>query len=504
MVANKLIPNYHLGGWYADANMADGSYRITYRTSSPLHSLQVASPATGIQYSTRTDLMTIQTIREPEPESVDNGDEFWARLSEELSPVLLRFAIAVFFLKKTGIWKFVCQTISNADKPKTKELALAETGARVAIVAASNAYPQALLVRHGATNSGVFLFRKIVISSGMFLLREILVCPGELFLREVIVSSDVFLLREIAVSPSTLLRGNVVSLSLLPPCDSIVNPDALLSCDSVVNSGELLLRDSVVSSGELLLREIAVSSGALLLRGNVVSLDMLCRCNNVVLLGALLLGDNATSSGVLLHRDNAACLDLARHRDKVISTTVLPQRNVIDSPRAPLLHDFTAGPSLLLQSCIATSSGALQLPIVIADVEEPQRDDQEADAALVETAAIRRILRLAPGLAASSDTPTSIRPCALSAPGDYTANRSFVIVLRPVGRWACPARSIPMSRLIDFTSGSILQQYLSPRASVGTMLALGDACGEAVGSSGAITTSLGLLQQAPSSFLSVD
>ncbi|KAJ2688379.1 hypothetical protein IWW39_002272 [Coemansia spiralis] len=449
MVANKLIPNYHLGGWYADANMADGSYRIAYRISSPLHSLQVASPATGIQYSTRTDLMSIQIIREPEPEPepepVDNGDDFWARLSEELSPVLLRFAIAVFFLKKTGIWKFVCQTISNADQPETKELALADTGARVAFVAASNAYPQALLVRHGATNSGVFLFRKIVISSGMFLLRGILVCPGELFLREIVVSSDVFLLRE-----------------------------------------------------------IAVSSGALLLRGNVVSLDMLCRCNNVVLLGAFLLGDNATSSGVLLHRDNAACLDLARHRDKVISTTVLPQRNVIDSPRAPLLHDFTAGPSLLLQSCIATSSGALQLPIVIADVEEPQRDDQEADAALVETAAIRRILRLAPGLAASSDTPTSIRPCALSAPGDYTANRSFVIVLRPVGRWACPARSIPMSRLIDFTSGSILQQYLSPRASVGTMLALGDACGEAVGSSGAITTSLGLLQQAPSSFLSVD
>ncbi|KAJ2699389.1 hypothetical protein H4218_002695 [Coemansia sp. IMI 209128] len=431
MVANKLIPNYHLGGWYADANMADGSYRITYRTSSPLHSLQVASPATGIQYSTRTDLMTIQTIREPEP--VDNGDEFWARLSEELSPVLLRFAIAVFFLKKTGIWKFVCQTISNADQPETKELALAETGARVAFVAASNAYPQALLVRHGATNSGVFLFRKIVISSGMFLLRELLVCPSELFLREVVVSSNVFLLRE-----------------------------------------------------------IAVSSGALLLRGNVISLDMLCRCNNVVLLGALLLGDNA------------ACLDLARHRDKVISTTVLPQRNVIDSPRAPLLRDFTTGPSLLLQSCIATSSGVLQLPIVIADAGEPQRDDQEADAALVETAATRRILRLAPGLAASSDTPTSIRPCALSAPGDYTANRSFVIVLRPVGRWACSARSIPMSRLIDFTSGSILQQYLSPRASVGTMLALGDACGEAVGSSGAITTGLGLLQQAPSSFLSVD
>ncbi|KAJ2409990.1 hypothetical protein GGI10_004604, partial [Coemansia sp. RSA 2530] len=381
-------------------------------------------------YSTRTDLMTIQTIREPEPESVDNGDDFWARLSEELSPVLLRLAIAVFFLKKTGIWKFVCQTISNADQPETKELALAETGARVAFVAVSNAYPQALLVRHGATNSGMFLFRKIVISSGMFLLRELLVCPSELFLREVVVSSNVFLLRE-----------------------------------------------------------IAVSSGALLLRGNVISLDMLCRCNNVVLLGALLLGDNATSSGVLLHRDNAACLDLARHRDKVISTTVLPQRNVIDSPRAPLLRDFTTGPSLLLQSCIATSSGVLQLPIVIADAGEPQRDDQEADAALVETAATRRILRLAPGLAASSDTPTSIRPCALSAPGDYTANRSFVIVLRPVGRWACSARSMPMSRLIDFTSGSILQQYLSPRASVGTMLALGDACDEAVGSSGAVTTS---------------
>ncbi|KAJ1812042.1 hypothetical protein LPJ60_006632, partial [Coemansia sp. RSA 2675] len=195
MVANKLIPNYHLGGWYADANMADGSYRITYRSSSPLHSLQVVSPATGIQYSTRTDLMIIQTIREPEP--VDNGDDFWARLSEELSPVLLRLTIAVFFLKKTGIWKFVCQTISNADQPETKELALAETGARVAFVAASNAYPQALLVRHGATNLGVFLFCKIVISSGMFLLRELLVCPGELFLCKIVVSSDVFLLREI-------------------------------------------------------------------------------------------------------------------------------------------------------------------------------------------------------------------------------------------------------------------------------------------------------------------
>ncbi|KAJ2334299.1 hypothetical protein GGH91_005733 [Coemansia sp. RSA 2671] len=339
----------------------------------------------------------------------------------------------------------------------------------------------------------------------MFLLRELLVCPSELFLREIVVSSDVFLLREITVSPrALLLRGNVVTLDMLPPCDSIVSPGAPLPCDSIVNPGALLPCDSIVSSGELLLREvvvssnvfllceIAVSSGALLLRGNVISLDMLCRCNNVVLLGALLLGDNA------------ACLDLARHRDKVISTTVLPQRNIIDSPRAPLLRDFTTGPSLLLQSCIATSSGVLQLPIVIADAEEPQRDDQEADAALVETAATRRILRLAPGLAASSDTPTSIRPCALSAPGDYTANRSFVIVLRPVGRWACSARSIPMSRLIDFTSGSILQQYLSPRASVGTMLALGDACGEAVGSSGAITTSLGLLQQAPSSFLSVD
>ncbi|KAJ2384561.1 hypothetical protein H4S02_004754, partial [Coemansia sp. RSA 2611] len=297
MVANKLIPNYHLGGWYADANMADGSYRITYRTSSPLHSLQVASPATGIQYSTRTDLMTIQTIREPEPESVDNGDDFWARLSEELSPMLLRFAIAVFFLKKTGIWKFVCQTISNADQPETKELALAETGARVAFVAASNAYPQALLVRHGATNSGVFLFRKIVISSGMFLLRELLVCPSELFLREIVVSSDVFLLREITVSlRALLLRGNVISLDMLPPCDSIVSPDAplpcdsivnpgaLLPCDSIVSSGELLLREVVVSSNVFLLREIAVSSGALLLRGNVISLDMLCRCNNVVLL----------------------------------------------------------------------------------------------------------------------------------------------------------------------------------------------------------------------------
>ncbi|KAJ2332910.1 hypothetical protein GGH91_006057, partial [Coemansia sp. RSA 2671] len=321
-------------------------------------------------------------------------------------------------------------TISNADQPETKELALAETGARVAFVAASNAYPQALLVRHGATNLGVFLFCKIVISSGMFLLRELLVCPGELFLCKIVVSSDVFLLREITVSPR-----------------------------------------------------------ALLLRGNVIFLDMLCRCNNVVLLGALLLHDNATSSGVLLHRDNAACLDLVRHREKVVSTTVLPQHNIIDSPRAPLLRNFMAGPSLLLQSCIATSSGALQLPIVIADAEEPQRDDQEVDAAHMETAVARCILQLAPGLATDSDMPTSIRPCALSAPGDYTANRSFIIILRPVRRQACLARSIPMSRLIDFTNGSILQQYLSPQASVGTMLALGDACDEAVGSSGAITTS---------------
>ncbi|KAJ2012560.1 hypothetical protein GGI06_004114 [Coemansia sp. S85] len=163
---------------------------------------------------------------------------------------------------------------------------------------------------------------------------------------------------------------------------------------------------------------------------------------------------------------------LARHRDKAISIAVLPQRNIIDSPGAPLLRDLTVGPSLLLQRCIATSSGVLQLPIVIAGTDEFQQVDDEAETAHVETAVTRRVLRLAPGLAADSDMPTSARPGALSAPSDYAADRNSIIVLRPVRRRAFSARSISMPQLTDFTSNTAPRRCLSQQASVGTTPAL--------------------------------
>ncbi|KAJ2339674.1 hypothetical protein GGH91_004411 [Coemansia sp. RSA 2671] len=256
-------------------------------------------------------------------------------------------------------------------------------------------------------------------------MREIVVSSSELCMIEVVVNPIAPLQHIVFLGPSALLlHANVVPLGLLSRCDNSVNPGALLTCDNVIRPG------------------------------------------------AFLLGDSASRSAVLLHRDNAASPVLARHRDKAISTAVLPQRNIIDSPGAPLLRDLTVSPSLLLQRCIATSLGVQQLPIVIAGTDELQQVDDEAETAHVETAVTRRVLRLAPSLAADSDMPTSARTHAPSAPSDYAADRNSIIVLRPVRRRAFSARSIPMSQLMDFTSNTAPRRRLSQQASVGTTPAL--------------------------------
>ncbi|KAJ2025535.1 hypothetical protein IWW57_003344, partial [Coemansia sp. S610] len=329
-------------------------------------------------------------------------------------------------------------------------------------------------------------------------LREIVVSSGELHTREVVVGPNALLLREVTVSPGTLLllQDNVVFLDILLPRGNLASSGELLLREVMVSSGRLHMREIVVSSSELRMIEVVVNPiaplqhivflgpSALLLHANVVPLGLLPRCDNsvnpgalltcdnVIRPGALLLGDSASRSAVLLHRDNAASPVLARHRDKAISTAVLPQRNIIDSPGAPLLRDLTVSPSLLLQRCITISLGVQQLPIVIAGTDELQQVDDEAETAHVETAVTRRVLRLAPSLAADSDMPTSARTHAPSAPSDYAADRNSIIVLRPARRRAFSARSIPMSQLMDFTSNTAPRRHLSQQASVGTTPAL--------------------------------
>ncbi|KAJ2681851.1 hypothetical protein IWW39_006214 [Coemansia spiralis] len=404
-------------------------------------------------------------------------------------------------VKKVEIYKFALRANSNSDQSETKKLTQDDTEASTALVAVNNAYPQALLrsnaigpdalfqrkvvvgprvllIRQVAFSSSELFLREIVVSSGELHVREVVVGPNALLLRESVVSSDGFLLREVSVSPGTLLllQDNVVFLDILLPRGSLAGPNALLPRDNVISSGGLLLREVMVSSGMLHMREIVVSSGGL--RMIEVAVNPIAPLQHIIFVGpsALLLGDNASRSAVLLHRDNAASPVLARHRDKAISTAVLPQRNIIDSPGAPLLRDLTVGPSLLLQRCIATSSGMLQLPVVIAGTDELQQVDDEADdeaeTAHMETAMARRVLRLAPSLAADSDMPTSARPCALLAPSNYAADRNSIIVLRPVRRRAFSARSISMPQLTDFTSNTAPRRCLSQQASVGTTPAL--------------------------------
>ncbi|KAJ2382639.1 hypothetical protein H4S02_005660, partial [Coemansia sp. RSA 2611] len=419
----KLAPIYGLGGWYADAKLEVGSYRIAYRPSLPLQSPQVAAPGSKLQFSTRTDLIVIQTIREPQPVPVDEGDDFWLKFSEEYSPMLLRLLICVVLFKKTGAWKFVRQVMSTpasqptANQPKeTKAIPHDDTEARVALVANDTA-PDAPPQRDNAIGLVQRYQHKIVVNPHMIHMRQIVFDPDVLFLREIVSSPEEFLVRKIVARPSELIVLEIV-----------VRPNALLVHKIVVNSA-------------VLFQHIAfVSPGTLLVHGNVVIPDMLCRCDNLV--------------------------------SPTTSTAELPQRNIIVSPGAPLLRNPTVCPSLLLQHCIAASSSALQLPIILASAEEPQPVDKEADAAHVVGAVARRVLRLTPGLAAGPDMPTSARPRAPSAPCEYTANRNSVIILSPVRRRAYSVRSIPMSQLMDPTSNTIPRRRLSRRATVSTMPAL--------------------------------
>ncbi|KAJ1815332.1 hypothetical protein LPJ60_005753, partial [Coemansia sp. RSA 2675] len=231
LVASKLAPIYGLCGWYADAKLEVGSYRIAYRPSLPLQSPQVAAPGSKLQFSTRTDLIVIQTICEPQPEPVDEGDDFWLKLSEEYSPVLLRFLICVVLFKKTGVWKFVRQVMSTpasqptADQPEeTKALLHDDTEARVALVAndaAPNAPPQC----DNAIGPVQHYQHKIVVNPHMIHMRQIIFDPDVLFLREIVSSPEEFLVREIVASPSELIVLEIV-----------VGPNALLMHEIVVNS----------------------------------------------------------------------------------------------------------------------------------------------------------------------------------------------------------------------------------------------------------------------------
>ncbi|KAJ2031599.1 hypothetical protein IWW57_000638 [Coemansia sp. S610] len=455
LVASKLAPIYGLGGWYADAKLEVGSYRIAYRPSLPLQSPQVAAPGSKLQFSTRTDLIVIQTIREPQPVPVDEGDDFWLKFSEEYSPMLLRLLICVVLFKKTGAWKFVRQVMSTpasqptANQPKeTKAIPHDDTEARVALVANDTA-PDAPPQRDNAIGLVQRYQHKIVVNPHMIHMRQIVFDPDVLFLREIVSSPEEFLVRKIVARPSELIVLEIV-----------VRPNALLVHKIVVNSA-------------VLFQHIAfVSPGTLLVHGNVVIPDMLCRCDNLVSPSASPPFGNATNPSVLLCRYNTASPTLARQHNEATSTAELPQRNIIVSPGAPLLRNPTVCPSLLLQHCITASSSALQLPIILASAEEPQPVDKEADAAHVVGAVARRVLRLTPGLAAGPDMPTSARPRAPSAPCEYTANRNSVIILSPVRRRAYSVRSIPMSQLMDPTSNTIPRRRLSRRATVSTMPAL--------------------------------
>ncbi|KAJ2688222.1 hypothetical protein IWW39_002348 [Coemansia spiralis] len=372
-------------------------------------------------------------------------------------------------VKKTEIYKFALQVNSNSDQlEETEELPHDDMEASTALVAVNNTYPQALLrsnaigpdalfqrkivvgprvllIRQVAFSSLELFLREIVVSSGELHIREVVIGPNALLLREIVVSSDGFLLREVTVSPGTLLlQDNVVFLDILLPRGNLASSGELLLREVMVSSDRLHMREIVVSSGEFRMIEVVVNLIAPLQHIVFLSPSALLTCDNVIRPGSLLLGDSASHSA----------------------------RNIIDSPGAPLLRDLTVGPSLLLQRCIATSSGVLQLPVVIAGTDEPQQADEEAEIAHVDTAVTRRVLRLAPGLAADSDMPTSARPGALSAPSDYAADRNSIIVLRPVRRRAFSARSIPMSQLMDFTSNIAPQRRLSQQASVVTTPAL--------------------------------
>ncbi|KAJ2734116.1 hypothetical protein IW152_002558 [Coemansia sp. BCRC 34962] len=465
--ASQFGLNYDLGGWYADAKHAIRAYYATYAPSSPLQSPQVAAPVTDLQFSRRTDLIVTPSIHGPQPEPVNEGNDFWFKFSEELSPLALRITICVVLLKKTGVWKFVRLAMPepelqpDAHQPdETEALPHVDTVARVAFVAVNAANSGALL-RSSSSSSST--------DSGAPLPCDNAICRGAPLIRQIVVSPEVLLLREIVVSSSELAI-----------CEIVVGPDSLLMLGMIVSPGALLIHETIVNPAVLLQHVILVSPGALLLHGNAICPGMLHHYDNVVSPsaplprdiginpGTLLLRGDATSSAVLLC-NNAACLGVARQCNKAISVVMLPhQHNIIASPGAPLLRNLAVCPSLLPQHYTATGSRALQLPNAASDSEEPQ----SIDIAHTVTAVASPILRLAPSLAAGPDMPTRPRPRAPSAPSDYTANRGSIIVLSPVRRRADSARSIPMSRLMNFTSNTIPRRRLSRRATVGTTPAL--------------------------------
>ncbi|KAJ2353991.1 hypothetical protein H4S02_013225, partial [Coemansia sp. RSA 2611] len=65
-------------------------------------------------------------------------------------------------VKKTEIYKFALRANSNSDQPETEKLTHDDTEASTALVAANNAYPQALL-RSNAIGPDALFQRKIVV-----------------------------------------------------------------------------------------------------------------------------------------------------------------------------------------------------------------------------------------------------------------------------------------------------------------------------------------------------
>ncbi|KAJ1811725.1 hypothetical protein LPJ60_006694, partial [Coemansia sp. RSA 2675] len=127
--------------------------------------------------------MVIQTICEPQPVPVDEGDDFWLKFSEEYSPMLLRLLVCVVLFKKTGVWKFVRQVMSTpasqptADQPEeTKALLHDDTEARVALVA-NNAAPDAPPQRDNAISPVPRYQHKVVVNPHMIHTRQIVFDP---------------------------------------------------------------------------------------------------------------------------------------------------------------------------------------------------------------------------------------------------------------------------------------------------------------------------------------